>query len=198
MNIRQLLFRFSTPALILLITCRAYSQEAVEQNSITAEPTPIPRETTKKKTTESTVQSSSHTTTDLQDSMTATEFKAAGLNKLSEEELRNLNKWLQGYRHKAETKASEQATEEANKKSATQSRTKMNVINSRVDGEFTGLTGSTVIRLEDGTMWKQADPKDRYKGRVTDHPPVAVVHNVFGYKMQIVGTPEFYVNPVQQ
>ncbi len=129
----------------------------------------------------------------LQDMMTAEEFKAAGLEKLSSEELKNLNAWLQGYREAAETKAAEKATEKA----AKTSRTRMNQVFSRVDGNFTGLTGHTVIKLEDGTIWKQANAGDRYRGQVTDHPAAFVSRSAFGYKMRIAGTPEFYVNPVR-
>jgi hypothetical protein len=129
----------------------------------------------------------------LQDMMTAEEFKAAGLEKLSSEELKNLNAWLQGYREVAETKAAEKATEKA----AKTSRTKMDQILSHVDGTFTGLTGHTIIKLEDGTVWKQANVGDRYRAQVTDHPGVFVTHSAFGYKMRIAGTPEFYVNPVR-
>jgi hypothetical protein len=51
--------------------------------------------------------------------------------------------------------------------------------------------------LEDGTAWKQANAEDHYHARVTDHPGAAVVHTIFGYKMRIEGTPEFYVDPVR-
>jgi hypothetical protein len=74
----------------------------------------------------------------------------------------------------------------------------MDLLVSRVDGQFNGLTGRTVIHLEDGTVWKQANADDRYRPKVTDHPAAAVIHGVFGYKMQIEGTQEFYVDPVRQ
>jgi hypothetical protein len=126
----------------------------------------------------------------IQDAMTPGEFKAAGLNKLSAEELEKLNAWLQGYREVAEKAAAKKAT-------AVASRTKMDLLVSRVDGSFDGLTGRTVIKLEDGTVWKQANAEDRYRAKVTDHPAAAVIHGVFGYKMQIEGTQEFYVDPVR-
>src|ERR1700745_2462131 len=80
----------------------------------TAEPTPIaqpheaspeatPEETHKKKPRKKA--EPEQTTKVLQDSMTAQEFKSAGLEKLSAEELANLNAWLQGYRQTTETKA---------------------------------------------------------------------------------------------
>ena len=75
---------------------------------------------------------------------------------------------------------------------------KMDAILSRVDGTFTGLTGHTIIKLEDGTTWKQANAGDRYRAQITDHPPVKVSHGTFGYKMRVVGTGEFYVDPVRK
>ena len=129
----------------------------------------------------------------IQQAMTPGEFKAAGLNKLSPEELQKLNAWLQGYREVAEKAAEKKATARA----ATVERAKMDLLVSRVDGTFNGLTGRTLIRLEDGTVWKQANADDRYRPRITDHPAAAVIHGIFGYKMQIQGTQEFYVDPVR-
>jgi hypothetical protein len=126
----------------------------------------------------------------IQEMMTPEEFKAAGLNKLTPDELQKLDAWLQGYRQ-----VTEQAAEK--KASAKVSRAKMDLIVSRVDGTFYGLTGRTIIRLEDGTSWKQANTDDRYRSTVTDHPAAAVIHGIFGYKMRIEGTQEFYVDPVR-
>lgn len=113
------------------------------------------------------------------------------MNKLSADELQRLDAWLQGYRQVTEQAAEKKATARA-------SRTKMDLIVSRVDGAFYGLTGRTIIRLEDGTVWKQANADDRYRSRVTDHPAAAVIHGIFGYKMRIEGaTQEFYVDPVR-
>ena len=126
----------------------------------------------------------------IQEMMTPEEFRAAGLNKLSPDELQKLDAWIQGYRQVTEQKAEKKATARAE-------RTKMDMIVSRVDGQFNGLTGRTLIRLEDGTVWKQANAEDRYRPKVTDHPAAAVIHGVFGYKMQVEGTQEFYVDPVR-
>jgi hypothetical protein len=178
------------------------SQEAVEKESTpSSEETPagdIPKDSSEEKARDEQPakkeRSSEHEQAAkvLQDMMTAEEFKAAGLEKLSSEELKNLNAWLQGYREVAETKAAEKATAEAK----ASSRTKMDQTLSRVDGTFTGLTGRTIIKLEDGTVWKQANIDDRYRGQVTDHPMAFVKRGPFGWKMRIEGCPEFYVNPV--
>jgi hypothetical protein len=125
------------------------------------------------------------------------------LDKLSEDELQHLDAWLQGYRQTTEKKASAKAEEKASeeiKKATEQAKTRRVMVHrvvSRVDGTFNGLTGRTVIKLEDGTVWKQANIDDRYRPQVTDHPLVSVTHSAFGYKMRIEGTPEFYVNPVR-
>ena len=141
----------------------------------------------------------------LQDSMTAQEFKAAGLEKLSAEELKNLNGWLQGYRRTTETKATERAaaettkkvTEEVTKKAKAEAHQKIDRVESRVDGAVPHLTGHSIIKLEDGTMWKQANAEDRYASPPIDHPTAIVTRSTFGWKMRISGLPEFYVDPVR-
>src|SRR5258705_10758495 len=69
----------------------------------------------------------------IKEMMSADEFKAAGLNKLSADELQRLDAWLQGSR-----KVTEQAAEK--KATARASRTKMDLIVSRAAGSFNGLT----------------------------------------------------------
>lgn len=126
----------------------------------------------------------------IKDLMSPEEFKAAGLSKLSPDELQKLDAWLQGYRQTTEQKAEKKATARAE-------RTKMDVLVSRVDGTFDGLTGRTLIRLEDGTVWKQANADDRYRAKNPDHPAAVVIHGVFGYQMHIEGAQTFYVDPVR-
>ena len=130
----------------------------------------------------------------IKEMMSPEEFKAAGLNKLSADEIQKLDAWLQGYRQVTEQAAEKKATAKA----SAESHAKMDLLVSRVDGTFQGLTGRTIIRLEDGTAWKQANADDRYRAKVTDHPAAAVIHGVFGYKMRIEGTQEFYVDPVRK
>ena len=130
----------------------------------------------------------------IKEMMSPAEFNAAGLNKLSADELQKLDAWMQGYRQVTEQTAEKKATAKA----AAESHATMDLLVSRVDGQFNGLTGRTIIRLEDGTVWKQANADDRYRAKVTDRPAAAVIHGVFGYKMRIEGTQEFYVDPVRK
>ena len=128
---------------------------------------------------------------DIQKMMSPEEFKAAGLDKLSSEELQKLNEWLHGYRETTVKAVETTATKEG--------RRKIDVIVSRVVGPFYGLKGNTIITLEDGTMWKQATKSDRIKGPGLDHLGVAVYNaGLFGYKMRIQGTRDFYVDQVRK
>jgi len=130
----------------------------------------------------------------IKEMMSPEEFKAAGLNKLSSEELEKLNAWLQGYRETTE-KVTEKKTEK--RVAASQSFFHHDPIVSRVDGSFAGLKGRTVIKLEDGTVWKQANIDDHAGPSPIEHPGAAVVWTGLGYKMRIQGVAEFYVNPVK-
>jgi hypothetical protein len=130
----------------------------------------------------------------IKEMMSQEEFKAAGLNKLSSEELEKLNAWLQGYRETTE-KVTEKKTEK--RVAASQSFFHHDPIVSRVDGSFAGLKGRTVIKLEDGTVWKQANIDDHAGPSPIEHPGAAVVWTGLGYKMRIQGVAEFYVNPVK-
>jgi hypothetical protein len=184
------------------------SQEAVESRKPLEESSPEPTPKSSKK--------EEKPARSLEETMRPEEFKAAGLDKLSEDELQHLDAYLQGYRESAKKKAAEQANanaqeeikkanakaEEAQKatevakKEAASSRTKLDALVSRVDGTIDGVKGHAVIRLEDGTVWKQTNPDDRYPATVKDRPTAVVMHTTFGYKMRIEGMPEFYVDPV--
>jgi hypothetical protein len=180
----------------------AVSQEAVQESTIPSAEDQTAQEKTEHAGSEKV---SRRPARSVQELMTPDEFKAAGLDKLSEDELQHLDAWLQGYRQTTEKRVSEQvekkATEEI-KKATEQAKARAprllaERVVSRVDGTLGGLTGSTVIKLEDGTVWKQANHDDRYHPVVTDHPMVSVSHGPFGYKMRVEGMPEFYVNPVR-
>jgi hypothetical protein len=192
---------------LFLVIGRLWSQEAVDLEQspkpaaeTTPEPSATPEKSTKK---EATAQKPIRS---VEETMRPEEFKAAGLDKLSEDELQHLDAWLHGYRESTKKKATEQAeakaTEEIKKATvrATEEAKKTARIDaavSRVDGTIEGLKGRTMIRLEDGTVWKQANADDRYRATNQDHPPASVIRTSFGYKMRIEGMQEFYVDPVR-
>ena len=145
----------------------------------------------------------------LEETMRPEEFKAAGLDKLNEDEMQHLDAYLQGYRQAAKKKANDEAQAKASeeiKKAKEEAksdaetgmggRSRMDALASRVDGNIDGIKGHTMIRLEDGSVWKQVNVDDHYRATITDHPAAVVLHTMFGYKMRIEGMPEFYVDPV--
>jgi predicted ribosome quality control (RQC) complex YloA/Tae2 family protein len=200
-------------SLLALSSLRA--QEAIEtpkpREESSPEPTPEPTKSSK-----TAASSEKPAAKSLEETMRPEEFKAAGLDKLSEDELQHLDAYLQGYRESAKKKATQKAQEEAQteiqkanekaekaeqatqeaKKEAASSRTKLDQLVSRVDGSIDGVKGRAIIRLEDGTVWKQVNPDDKYVATVTDRPAATVMHTTFGYKMIIEGMPGFYVDPV--
>src|SRR5207249_10166976 len=94
----------------------------------------------------------------IKQAMSPEEFHKAGLDKLSDEELRNLDRWLSGDREKTAKKAAAKTT-----------KAKMDLVVSRVNGNFGGLGGTSVIQLEGGTAWKQAKSGSRCRGSPVDH-----------------------------
>jgi hypothetical protein len=189
------------------------AQEAVDTQKTTATPPEeASPEATPNKPKKDKNPDQSKPSRSLEENMRPEEFKAAGLDKLSEDELQHLDAYLQGYRQSAQKKAAEQAQAKANeeiKKATEQAQAKANEeikanaasrkidsLVSRVDGNIDGIKGHTMIRLEDGSVWKQANADDHFHAQVTDHPPAVVFRTSFGYKMRIEGMPEFYVDPV--
>ncbi|MBD8527121.1 hypothetical protein [Pseudomarimonas arenosa] len=86
--------------------------------------------------------------------MSAAEFKAAGLDKLSEAELRALNDWL---RSKGTTAAAAAQAPDLRGLSKSSLRKGGNIV-SRIPGEFTGWRGQTTFTLENGQIWQSTDP----------------------------------------
>ena len=197
----SLRFLVITVALSLAVSS-LLAQEAVETPSREASTEESPAKSTK---------SEAKPARSLEETMRPDEFKAAGLDKLSEDELEHLDAYLQGYRQAAQKKAAEQAqakaqdeikkanekadeaqkaTEEA-KRDVANNRARLDTLVSRVDGTIDGIKGHTQIRLEDGTVWKQVNLEEHYSATITDHPAAVVLHTPFGYKMRIEQRPSF-------
>jgi hypothetical protein len=207
-------------ALLFFNVVSAIAQEAVTEKSAqeseevtTKEATPTPTQAERPKQKASRKKSSGGT---LRDMMTREEFEAMGLDKLTPSELEHLSWWMQGYRRGAgagpgtklaAAPPSAPAVEATAETAAAAAETKKKIhypwltkqaIYSRVNGMLGPLTGRSIVTLEDGTKWRQANSEDRYRPRITDHPPAAVLPTTFGWKMRIEGMPDFYVNLVSE
>ncbi len=107
--------------------------------------------------------------------MSEEEYRAAGLHKLSAEERQALDQWLLLYTA-TEAGTIRQTNQEVQEAEAS------HVINANIVGDFSGWSGNTLFRLDNGQLWRQRLPgKVAYNG---DGRAVEISKNFFGfYKM---------------
>lgn len=116
----------------------------------------------------------------IQQQMTPEEFRAAGLDKLSAEELARLNAWL-GRTLEQET---ERAATAAKKKVEEDNRGFFNFgstdpIRSSIVGEFRGFGQGRSYTLANGQVWRQVDDASLAGVRLTD-PQVVITPSMVG------------------
>ena len=102
-------------------------------------------------------------TANIEQQMSADEFKAAGLDKLSAQELAALNGWLQRKVSQETAKVAETAKEEGRKEVKERSRGFLSfgsseAIESSIVGEFNGFAKGRKYTLENGQVWEQTEP----------------------------------------
>jgi hypothetical protein len=125
----------------------------------------------------------------LEEQMTGKEYTAAGLNKLTPEELAALNNWIRIHsvatldkpKAGSSTVAAAAGTENGDtrgfdKKSDDEDRTP---ITSRIIGSFSGWDGHAIFKLENGMIWEQ-DDKDKFYIREIQNPEVTIKPGMFG------------------
>lgn len=88
----------------------------------------------------------------LEERMSQRDFENSGLQKLSEEELAFLNRWLQERGLTAATAPAPAADTIGLPPARTDSGDR---VQSRLMGSFRGWSGNTVFRLENGQVWQQ-------------------------------------------
>jgi hypothetical protein len=163
---------------------------------------------------------------DIRDLMNVNQFDASGLNKLSPDEIKALNLWLNQYLDTrsvsapapgptpdqvpvpvpqadalsarpasslppetgpSSTKpASSIANFGADTMTPKETPGEPTRIESRIAGLFTGWTGDTVFKLENGQIWQQA-ATGYYTDVKLDHPQVVIKKLTFGYLLTLPG-----------
>lgn len=103
--------------------------------------------------------------------MTAEEYRAAGLDKLSPEELAQLNKWMLRF-------IAYDAQQVVKSDSAVQ-KLQNTPVRRRIAGKFAGWSGKTTFTLDNGEVWRQRLP-GRYAVTL-DNPEVEIYRNVLGF-----------------
>ncbi|PJL19960.1 hypothetical protein B9Y66_00940 [Stenotrophomonas maltophilia] len=125
---------------------------------------------------------------DLQQQMSAAEFKAAGLDKLNAAELATLNRWLQGKVEAATTEAvaavREKAREEGRQEVIVKNRGFFDFgsnepISGVLQGEFRGFGKGRIYVLDNGQQWEQTDTTS-VSGVRKQSPKVSISPGVMG------------------
>lgn len=104
--------------------------------------------------------------------MSADEYRAAGLDRLTDEERAALNRWLIGYTI-GEAPVIRDSNPEVKKADREQ------LIRARIAGNFNGWSGGTIFRLDNGQVWQQRqDSRFPYNG---DEREVIIDRNFLGF-----------------
>lgn len=129
----------------------------------------------------------------IQQRMTAEEFRAAGLDKLSADELASLDRWLQRQVQQEASAATGAAVEQAREEAREQARREVAAetagrrpppaaeapVHSRISGQFDGFGRGRRYTLENGQVWEQVDAS-RLEGVRVANPAVTVTPGFFG------------------
>ena len=132
----------------------------------------------------------------LEEQMTGTEFSAAGLDKLSQQELEMLNDWLRNHSvatldtPKVSVGAVDSGEDQEESKPEDEDEDEdeeRKTITSKLIGPFDGWDGQTVFKLENGMIWAQTSKAKFYTKEIKD--PVAIIEpGMFGvWRLSIEG-----------
>jgi len=116
----------------------------------------------------------------LQQRMSPDEFKAAGLDRLSTDELANLDRWLSGH-GKVVTKV----VDAGGRPVFYTDKEKVGPIMARMQGGFVGFNGQGEFTLDNGQVWKQAD-STRIACLSSNNPKVQIRRSLMGNWMMAV------------
>lgn len=131
-------------------------------------------------------------TSNVEQQMSADQFKAAGLDKLSAKELAALNAWLQ-QKVSTETAVAVQAAREEGRKAVVEENRgffdfgSKEPIESAIAGDFRGFSNGRQYTLQNGQVWEQTEPASLSGVKKTD-PVVKIKPGALGaWYMQVQG-----------
>ena len=120
----------------------------------------------------------------VEEQMTGKEFTAAGLDKLSQQELDVLNDWIRRHSvatlHTPKTGTENTNSEEDQRglENENEDEDRSEII-STIVGDFKCWDGQTTFKLENGMIWVQAD-KDKFYTKEIENPTVIIKPGLFG------------------
>jgi len=114
--------------------------------------------------------------------MTVQEFQDAGLSALSSEQRAALNRWLAKYTTRvfAAARAGGQSTSSTNRAASSNCSP---AIETTISGEFKGWDGETIFKLDNGSIWQQAEYDYTYS--YAYRPKVTIYQVAGGCKMKV-------------
>lgn len=117
----------------------------------------------------------------LEERMSQTEFSAAGLSKLSPDELKTLNEWLRvhGLAPNAPIATGGGGTEFYPNDDA------RDVVETHIAGHFTGWMGKTVWAMDNGQVWQQAE-SGLFRDISLDNPAVRLKPMMLGSWLMVI------------
>lgn len=110
----------------------------------------------------------------LEERMSQSEFHAAGLDKLSPDELKSLNTWLQAHYGTQTTYVTPSGQPVFYPQDSARE-----AFDAHIVGEFTGWYGQSVFTLDNGQKWKQAESGSRQCGK-SENPEVRIKPTLMG------------------
>jgi hypothetical protein len=116
----------------------------------------------------------------IEQQMSPEQFKATGLDRLSPEQLANLNAWLNGKLEVETAKAAKTAKQEVVKENrgfATFGSS--DPITDRISGDFRGFDKGRKYTLDNGQVWEQVDDA-RLAGAHLTNPQVKITPTIVG------------------
>ena len=121
----------------------------------------------------------------LEERLSESEFKAYGLDKLTPAELKGLNAWLHG-EVAAKTADVRASDAEKDPKLGFRARDSERAeVKARLQGTFTGWSGQTVFKLDNGQEWKQVEPGS-YSGQRIENAEVTIKPKMMGNWLLVV------------
>ncbi len=131
----------------------------------------------------------------LEERMTGREFRDAGLHKLTDEELAELNRWIR-QRSLAEGELPDAQDRDDDRRDAPADDDRgfnggddddERTIRSRLVGSFNGWRGNDIFELENGMVWQQTDGRS-FSTRQMENPAVEIKRGMFGgWHLQVEG-----------
>jgi hypothetical protein len=124
-------------------------------------------------------------TSTLEERMSFKEFTRFGLDKLSPDQLRGLNEWMQAHGQSCAPVAAGAQVAPA----STQPAATPDLVKSRIAGDFAGWEKGTVLTLANGQKWEVRDDDPLVTSREKS-PEVTVEKGMLGWTLSVAGHAE--------